>query len=119
MQAAVPAGSCGEYDDWHYGLENRNSYASASTAETLRARLIERDVRILLGTADTLDAQLDASCGANLQGRHRLERGQLLVRYMDDLFPGHAHVEMLVPDVGHSSLSMFTSAVGRSALFSR
>ncbi|MEM7417963.1 MAG: alpha/beta fold hydrolase [Gemmatimonadota bacterium] len=115
----LPDGSCPDYDEWHYGLEDRNSYASAVPDATLRARLVDRDVRILLGTADTLDSQLDVSCGANLQGRHRLDRGQVLVRFMDDSFPGHRHIEMLVPGVGHSSSSMYASDVGRDALFTR
>lgn len=114
---ALPDGSCPDYDEWHYGLEDRNSYASAESAETLRGRLASRDVRILLGAADTLEAQLDVTCGANLQGRHRLERGRVVVDFMDTVFGDHGHVEMLVPGVGHSSSGIYASEVGRDALF--
>jgi len=35
---------------------------------------------------DTLDAALDVSCGAMLQGRHRLERGRFLSAFPVELF---------------------------------
>ena len=113
----VPAGGCEDYDDWHYGLGDRNSYADAVDADTIRARLVRRDVRILLGDADTLSASLDQSCGANLQGTNRYLRGRTLVRFLNDFDPAHAHTEMIVPGVGHSSRSMWLSPVGREALF--
>ena len=36
---------------------------------------------------------------------------------MDALYSGHAHREMIVPGVGHSSRSMWLSGVGAGALF--
>jgi pimeloyl-ACP methyl ester carboxylesterase len=45
--------ACPNYNRWHYGLEDRNSYASALTEEELRARLVERDVVYMVGSADT------------------------------------------------------------------
>lgn len=114
---AVPGPGCDDYDDWHYGLLDRNSYAERLHADSIRARLAGHDVRILLGDADTLTASLDVSCGANLQGPRRFHRGRTLVRFMDELYPGHAHREMIVAGVGHSSRSMWTSGVGAGALF--
>ncbi len=114
---AVPDTGCADYDEWHYGLQDRNSYADRLEADSIRARLVGHDVRILLGDADTLTAALDASCGANLQGPRRFHRGRTLVRFMDAMHAGHAHREMIVPGVGHSSRSMWLSAVGAGALF--
>ena len=113
----VPGAGCDDYNDWHYGLSNRNTYAGGIDADTLSARLVRRDVRILVGDADTLSASLDVSCGANLQGANRFVRGRTLVRFMTAYDSGHAHTEMIVPGVGHSSRSMWLSEVGRSALF--
>jgi hypothetical protein len=48
---------------------------------------------------------------------HRFARGRLLIRYMDDRFPGHAHLERIVPGIAHSSRCMFTSQVGVEVLF--
>ncbi len=114
----VPGGvGCDDYNEWHYGLEDRNSYAEALEADTIRALLSRRDVRILIGDADTLSASLDQSCGANLQGVNRYVRGQKIVRFMEALYPGHNHVEMIVPGIGHSSRSMWTAPVGLESLF--
>ena len=114
---AVPDAGCDDYDDWHYGMRDRNSHADAIQADTIRAQLARRDVRILLGDADTLSASLDVSCGANLQGANRFVRGRTLVRFMTALHPGHAHRETIAPGVGHSSRSMWLSEAGREALF--
>ena len=115
----VPGGvGCDDYNEWHYGLEDRNSYAEALEADTIRAHLSRRDVRILIGDADTLSASLDQSCGANLQGVNRFVRGRTIVRFMEVLYAGgHGHIEMVVPGVGHSSRSMWTSPVGLESLF--
>ncbi len=113
----APGGPCDDYDEWHYGLEDRNSYAGALEADSIRGLLARRDVRILIGDADTLSASLDQSCGANRQGANRYVRGRTIVRFMDARYGGHRHVEMIVPGVGHSSRSMWTSRVGMAALF--
>lgn len=110
--------ACPSWDGWHYGLgADLNSYAQAVPTSQIRAHLTARDVRILIGSADTGTAELDITCGAYLQGQHRYERGRTLVRYMDALHPGHNHREMIVTGVGHNSRTMFTSPVGLEALF--
>ena len=114
---AMPGAGCADYNEWHYGLEDRNTYAGALEADTIRAQLSRRDVRILIGDADTLSASLDQSCGANLQGVNRYVRGQTLVRFMDVLYDGHSHVETIVSGVGHSNRSMWTSPEGLRSLF--
>ncbi len=116
---AVPdTTACPDYDDWHYGLRNRNTYAGALEADTIVAQLVRRDVRILIGDADSLSANLDTSCGAMLQGPYRFARGRTLVRFMEFFFgAAQHHVEMVVPGVGHSSRDMWRSEVGRDALF--
>lgn len=108
---------CSEYDEWHYGLEDRPNRTEGLAIDTVQARMSRRDVRILIGSADSTSANLDVSCGANLQGPYRFERGRILVRFMDRFFDGHRHRELIVPDVGHSSRRMWTSQVGLGALF--
>ncbi len=116
---AIPGGGCRDYDDWHYGLRNRNRYAGRLEVDALSARLERRDVRILIGDADTLNASLDLDCGARLQGANRFERGRAIVRFMDAKRPGHFHREFVVPGVGHSSRAMWLSDVGLRALWGR
>ncbi len=108
--------SCATWNDWPYGTANRNTYARESDDAGIRTRLTRRDVRILLGDADTLTADLDQSCPANLQGRRRFDRGRALVRFMDRYFPGHDHRESVIPGIGHSSRGMYGSVAGIAAL---
>ena len=116
---AIPASAadCADYDDWHYGLQSRNTYANAVTVTLLKQNLVSRDVIVMLGTADTLTADLDVSCGADLQGPRRYQRGLTLMNYMNALNPGNGHRLVTVVGVGHSSSAMFTSGDGRRAIF--
>ncbi len=59
---------------------------------------------------------LDTACAANLQGRRRFDRGQALLRFMDQFFPGHRHQGSVLPGVGHSSAGMYRSSAGTAAL---
>ncbi len=113
----VTAASCPDYDDWHYGLQNRNTYANALSAALLTQNLVSRDVVVMVGTADTLTADLDVSCGANMQGARRYQRGLTLTDYMNALKPGNGHRLVQVPGVGHSNQGMYTSVDGRRVLF--
>ena len=108
--------ACPGWNDWPYGLSNRNAYAKVADDASIRTRLATRDVRVLLGDADTLTANLDMSCAGDVQGRRRFDRGKALVRFMGLYFPGNAHREAVVPGVGHSSADMYGSAAGQAAL---
>jgi len=108
--------ACPTWNDWPHGVTDRNSYARGTDAWGIQARLTGRDVRILLGDADTLTAHLDTTCGANLQGRRRFDRGRALLGFMDRFFPGHRHQGSVIPGVGHSSAGMYRSSAGTVAL---
>lgn len=107
--------ACPTYDNWRYGLQIPNTYVGAVPADSVRARIARRDVRMLLGDADT--TRDDSTCGADLQGVHRYERGQFLKNFMDQFFAGNGHVQLVIPGVGHVQLDMFNSVTGRDALF--
>jgi hypothetical protein len=116
---AIPdTSACPGWDDWPYGLRNRNSYAKTPDDATIRSRLTTRDVRVLVGDADTLTANLDMSCEGNLQGARRYDRGRALVRFMGLYFASNGHRESVVLGVGHSSTAMYGSAAGQAALTS-
>ncbi len=108
--------ACPGWNDWPYGLSDRNAYARGVDDAGIRRQLTTRDVRILLGDADTLTAYLDTTCAANLQGRRRYDRGRALVRFMDIYVPGHGHRESVIAGVGHSSRGIYGSAEGTAAL---
>jgi hypothetical protein len=109
--------ACPNYDQWHYGLTDLNSYMSRPALSEIRDRLVRRNVSILVGSADTGVEDLDVSCGAYLQGENRFERGRKLVDFMDATRPAHHHLESIVPGIGHSGRAMYTSPAGRQAVF--
>lgn len=109
--------ACPTYNNWHYGLSNLNTYMSALSLEEIRNQLVSRDVVIYVGSADTGSSMLDVSCGAMLQGLHRYYRGLTLINYMNTFYPGNNHTLEVLPGVGHSSRTMFTSHLGLTILF--
>jgi hypothetical protein len=115
----------GNYNDWRYGLDDKNSYAAAVGTAAIRSRLVNRSVIVLLGTADNdpNDPTLAKGCDAKLQGPHRYARGTRFLAYLNQQFPvyhGHSIVELA--GVGHNSWSMFVGpswgpAAGAEVLF--
>lgn len=125
-QFAVPpaavTGACPEYDDYKYGLRNRNAYMSRLSTAQILAQYPAQRMTYLLGELDNDPAavDLDTMCEASLQGAHRLERGTAYGFYVRHFFGGAAavtHRPVVVPGVGHDSRAMFTSPCGVDALF--
>lgn len=110
--------ACPTYNSWHYGFEERNSYASELTEEETRTRFVERDVVYLAGTADTGSSMLDMSCGAMLQGANRYARALNIFEYMNTFYPGNGDELHEIVGVAHSSSGVYRSAWGRRSLFS-
>src|SRR4051794_16198045 len=56
------------YNDWHYGFDDMSGYAASMGASALKARLLGRQVFLLLGTLDNdpNHPELDTSCEARL-----------------------------------------------------
>jgi len=125
-QFAVPSSStiasCPGYDDYKYGLQDRNNYMSQLSASQIRSRFPQQRVTYLLGELDDDPAalDLDTSCAAMLQGSNRLERGLIFGSYVRHVYgaSGFAnHRTIVVPDVGHSAENMFRSPCGVGELF--
>jgi hypothetical protein len=108
---------CSNYNNWHYGLANLNTYMSRLSLADIRSNLTGRDVIIFVGSADTGTSMLDMSCGAMLQGRHRYYRGITLFNYMNEYYPDHNHTLHVLSGAGHSSRTMFTSYLGLRLIF--
>jgi hypothetical protein len=116
---------CPGYDRYKYGLEDLNAYLrDRGGGAALRARYASRQVTYLLGQDDraTDGERLDRSCAAELQGRHRLERGISYFRYLGVLYGTRVydnHSLVVIPGVGHDRVELFDSTPGRFALFGR
>ncbi|MDT7583137.1 MAG: hypothetical protein QOE32_687 [Pseudonocardiales bacterium] len=114
---AVPRTNC-RYDDYKYGLHNRNRYLSQLSDAQIIANYTSRHVTYLQGDADTRqDGLLDTSCAARLQGRNRFQRGTLYFDRMKARYPGAPHTRFVVHAVGHDHDAMFGSPEARTVLF--
>ena len=78
-----PSSSCG--NNWFYGLDRLNVYASKMGANNIYCNYMNRNVIVMCGTSDTASAMLDQSCAANTQGANRYERAQNFVALMQKL----------------------------------
>jgi hypothetical protein len=116
------ARACPTYDDYKYGFFNPVRYAAQVDPGAALERYASRDVVYLFGENDTDPDhdQLDKTCAAVAQGRHRVERGLNYVRYLQHIsgrLGNLAQRAFEVEGVGHNQRSMFRSACGVEALF--
>jgi hypothetical protein len=127
-EVAVPSAAvlaaCPRYNAYPYGLDNLNQHLRVVGKDALEARYASRNVVFLLGERDD-DPQspsLSTTCAANLQGAHRLERGNLFYAYLGQRFEPALYTRQpkaIIPDAGHSANAIFNSATGRAYLFER
>ncbi|GAA5168644.1 hypothetical protein GCM10023321_63050 [Pseudonocardia eucalypti] len=113
----VSVGSCGEYDDYKYGLKNRVRYMKEVSDADLVSRYTHARVMYLSGGADTGDESLDEDCGAMLQGKNRLIRSINYFNYIRTKFPGAPHERAQVSGTGHDRESMFASPEAERVVF--
>jgi pimeloyl-ACP methyl ester carboxylesterase len=115
----VPSSSkCSDYNDYKYGLGDRQSYPGQLSAQQARTQYASRTVTILNGGADTFDnGDMDTDCGAMLQGPNRNTRGQYFFQRFHALQPDAPHNRIVVPGVDHDSASMLSSSLATPALF--
>jgi pimeloyl-ACP methyl ester carboxylesterase len=123
----VPEGNalsaCPDYNNWGYGLDSPYVYFSDVDAEAIARRYAERFVFYVCGANDNdpNDDTIGKSCGAMMQGRHRLERMQVFAAYLRHKYGAsitRRHSFAVVPGVGHYGRGTMTSASGRKFLFS-
>jgi hypothetical protein len=111
------ASACTTYDQWPYGMRDRNGYAARLPDEQLRKQLVERPTTYLLGELDILPLYgFDSSCSAMAQGPTRLARGLAFVRYVNEKYGAH-HKTVTVPACGHNARCMFTHDLALPLIF--
>ena len=116
-QFEIPSG-CSDYDDYKYGLRARNAYMNRLPAAELISQYLPRHVTYLVGSDDTSRTNdLDISCAGDAQGYTRFERGLAYSNHLEQYYPDDNHAVDVVPNVGHSSSEMSTSAEGKAAIF--
>jgi hypothetical protein len=114
--------ACPNYNQWGYGLEAPYAYFSDVASDLIAKRYAERNVMYLCGAqdADPNDDTIGKSCGAMLQGRHRLERMQVFAAYLQQKYGAaitRRHSFAVVPGIGHYGRGNMTSVSGLQFLF--
>lgn len=109
--APLPGGQCAGYDRYRYGLEGAPPYFTAQglDARQVWRRYAGRDVTYLVGERDRHPGSrvMDHSCGAQAQGRDRVERQLAYLRYEAFLARQWAvpveHRQFVLPGIGHDA----------------
>jgi hypothetical protein len=114
--------SCSDFNDYLYGMDGRDPYMRRRPDADMLAAFRGRDIWILNGMEDNNPAarDMDPSCPAALQGRHRLERGRRYYEYLGHFFGPEVYDSKfmeLVPGVGHSGRGMYMSDQGKAIIF--
>jgi hypothetical protein len=113
----IPTG-CGGYDEYKYGVFDRNAYMDRLPVPDLTSRYLKRHVTYLVGSDDTSRTNdLDVSCAGDAQGYTRFARGVAYANYIEQHYPANHHAGGVVAGIGHSSTGMSNSAVAKAALF--
>jgi len=113
---------CPGYNNWGYGLEQPYAYFNGRAMESIAAEYANKSVFYLCGSRDTdpNDASIGKSCGAMMQGFHRLQRMLVFEKFMRFKFGrdvSKKHRFAVVPDVGHFGRGTMNSRPGLIALF--
>lgn len=112
-----PKTDCESYHHYPYGWLKGNAYVSQTSDAQAKKNLASRQIAIFLGELDTETELLDMSCGANLQGKNRRDRGEIYFRYLKEFHPGKSHSLVRVPEIGHDGAKMYQSVQGQKLLF--
>ena len=117
LRAFGDARNCTTYDNWPYGLKNRNGYTTRLSDDLLKQQLAARAVTYLLGELDILPlGGFDSSCPAMAQGPTRLARGQAFATYVNQKYKAQ-HKAIVIPLCGHNARCMFTAELALPILF--
>jgi hypothetical protein len=121
---APPASAqCPDHDRWKYGIGQLPA-ALGRSGQDARARYADANIAYLEGELDTGDGPgtanrlLDKSCGAQLQGAYRLQRGLAYVAYDRQMLSTSKPRRLtVVPGCAHSVSCVFPSPAGAAVLF--
>ncbi len=112
-------GQIRQYNNYKYGLENRNSYSSSLDEKQMRKEYLKRNVYYILGEndSDPKHLDLDTSRAAMLQGTNRFSRGMNFVAHLKKYYPKNRHYLITVAGVGHEAKKMYAAEPVRQKLF--
>lgn len=112
---------CADHNDYKYGLDHREGYASRSTDDEIIARYTAAHITYLVGGADDRPTArgLDHACAAEAQGTDRLSR----FRNLQASLTGHLdrrtrprHRFHVIPGVAHDGRALLRTRAAHEAL---
>ncbi|EMI22711.1 putative secreted protein [Rhodopirellula maiorica SM1] len=123
MPDADTAANCKDYNNWGYGLGAPYGYFADADLDAIAKDYANKNVFYLCGSkdADPNDGAIGKSCGAMMQGMHRLQRMQLYAAFLQFKYGKSVtkrHRFAVVPNMGHYGRGTMTSPAGLQALFS-
>ena len=98
---------CNNYNDWPFGLNNRNEYANNISASEISTQLVQRNINYFNGLLDT--TAYTYGCKYTLQGANRYDTGQRHFDHLNYYFPDHNHSFHTVPAASHDNREMYLS----------
>ena len=111
---------CEDYNEYIYGLENElPEYFKNKTKEKLKDNFKTNHVIFLMSEEDKETDDLDQSCGANLQGKNRIDRAINYFQYIRGNLENHHHQFISIPSIGHDHLAVFKSPQAQSIFFNK
>lgn len=113
---------CSNYNEYPYGLEDRNDYANQVTDDEILESLSSRTIVYALGEEDNdpEDTNLTTNCKANAMGEHRYIRGNTYYEHvLDVLGDSTSSSKITVPGVGHSNRDMMESSQVECVVFDK
>jgi pimeloyl-ACP methyl ester carboxylesterase len=118
FQVEGAAEGCASYNQYRYGVEDRNGYMGQTAGSQILKRFPKKDVVYLVGEKDVdrNDPSLDQLCESMKQGVHRRERGTIFWSYMKSLYKAR-HGFGIAPGCPHNAGCMLASGPGLRALF--
>lgn len=113
--------ACPGYNDYNWGLEDRNEYMSRVSVNEQRERYRDRHLVVMLGAEDIgPDGPPLQSCEAYLQGENRVERGIIFYNHVMFFYGVDSlatHDRELLAGVGHPVGEVYGHPTARYYLF--
>jgi hypothetical protein len=111
-------GACTGYDIWPLGIRSAPAYVSAQPQESVNEQFLQRNLIYLLGNGSGSDGALNTTeCRATLLGSSRYQRGENMMTYLNEAFPGqHNHRKVIAQGITHDGSRIYQSSEFRSLL---
>ncbi|QAR33825.1 hypothetical protein EP073_10525 [Geovibrio thiophilus] len=103
---------CFSYNSYKYGLDSIYGYGSSMQSPDIKNNLLHRHMVFVVGRQNVgRSLSLDNSCGAELQGKNRIERALLYKHHLEKINGGAclSHTWLILDRTGHNPDAVFSN----------